>query len=74
MIDVDRPAGLSDEEWEPIIARRLQDVAATIPGFRLQTGVTCGAVRPEPPDVPNIHMTECYYLLHHDGDHSWGRA
>jgi hypothetical protein len=61
---------LSDEETIEV----LREVARTIPGVELRTGLNCRASSPQGPSTPNWHVSECRGMpLNHEGPHSWER-
>lgn len=64
--------GWEDQAREQIVIEGIRRQCALVPGLVLKTDVKCRVTRPEPPDVPNIHMIDCHFLVNHSGDHSWG--
>lgn len=63
---------LSPEEELEIKINRIRFLVSEIPGLVLHEDVKCRAIEPCGPEVHNLHMTECYGMLHnHEGPHSW---
>lgn len=71
---VDRPSGLTDKEWMAVFCQRVSDAQGDLPPgavVTFKTGVKCRQV-PDRPDLHNLQLPECSFLIRHDGPHSWG--